>query len=105
MPLPYYEPVKDKIIGATEGSIFYRHEQGHQRSWKLGIEPQLQMYSWMCIELTIALLGILSGYFFITLVSVIPLILSTYSELYAWYFAFLGYRFVKEKKREEVHRN
>ncbi len=96
----WYDPLKDEIHGAKKGTLFYRHEQGHQRSWKLKIEPQIQMYSWFAIICTIPFIGWSSGNILIGIISTIPLVGLFYSEMYAWYYAFIGYNFVNEQNNE-----
>jgi hypothetical protein len=94
--MAYYEPTKDIIVGAKEGSLLYRHEQGHQKWWKAGIENQMQMYQFLLMIMGIGLLGFLSKSVFIATICLIPITLTLISELHAWWYAF----FVKQKDSE-----
>jgi hypothetical protein len=89
----YYDPATDTIKGAKEGTILYRHEQGHQKSWKAGIEPQIQMYSWFVLVCVAAWVGWTQENIIIKIIFTLPIFGVICSELYAWYYAFIGYKF------------
>lgn len=86
-----YDPIKDKIYGCKRNSLVWYHEKGHQEWFKKGKEQNLQCYQWMFIQITIAVLGFLSGELIIAICGFIPIILSTISEINAWIYAFKKY--------------
>jgi hypothetical protein len=96
----YYDPATDTIHGAKEGTLIYRHEQGHQKSFKAGIEVQIQMYSWWVIICCCAWVGWTQDDWILRILFTLPLVGLTYSELYAWWYAFIGYKYADKKTKE-----
>lgn len=88
----FYDPAQDRIVGCEEGTLIYRHEQGHQIAWKRGIDPRLQSLSWLIITVCFAYVGWLSKNIFFGILMGFPLLSLIFSELYAWYYALFGYK-------------
>lgn len=82
-----YNPQTDKIEGAEEGTLIYKHELGHREWYKMGLGDKFDLYFITFLTWTVFLAA-----FQFTLIAEISAVIMMFfaicPEVFAWFYAF-----------------